>query len=228
MIVLDSVAAGYGDKEIIKDFSIKIRRGEFVSIVGPNGSGKSTLLKTIIGLITARMGTIEFKDKPIGKPADNIRNGLHYLPQGEVIFPDLTVLENISLSWNTVSASRISYVLELIPTLRTILKEKGYNLSGGEKQLTGLARILTLDPEVILLDEPSIGLSPLYADIIMRHIEMINRELNITVLLVEQNVKEALKITKRVVGIKLGKRFFDIEICEHHSLHELLNDLFLS
>lgn len=215
MLKIDGLHTGYGKKPVLFGVSLAVGTGEIVSIVGPNGAGKSTILKAICGLIPAWEGEISFEDQSINgsSPARNVKRGVVFCPQGNRVFDELSVRENLEIGGINLHkkklAVRIDEVLSLFPTLRDRMKQNSGTLSGGEKQMLALARSLITRPKLLLLDEPSLGLSPgLIADAFEK-ICRINREMKTTVVIVEQKVRKVLKISHRVYGIKLGKVAFE-------------------
>jgi branched-chain amino acid transport system ATP-binding protein len=193
--------AGYGDLQILSGVELDVAEGEYVTIVGPNGAGKSTVMKTVFGLTTHMEGTIEFVGEPIhGEPPERIiRKGIGYVPQNDNVFAGLSVRENLEMGayiLDEVPEERIEAVYDRFPILREREDQKAGNLSGGQRQMVAMGRSLMLDPDLLLLDEPSAGLAPdLVADMFDR-IDRIN-DAGTAVLMVEQNAKEALRRCNR-------------------------------
>ena len=191
--------AGYGDLQILSGVELDVAEGEYVTIVGPNGAGKSTVMKTVFGLTTHMEGTIEFVGEPIhGEPPERIiRKGIGYVPQNDNVFAGLSVRENLEMGayiLDEVPEERIEAVYDRFPILREREDQKAGNLSGGQRQMVAMGRSLMLDPDLLLLDEPTEGLAPY----IVRQIERIIEDLNdqgITVLVVEQNIPVALGVS---------------------------------
>lgn len=203
LLKVESVNSGYGEMEILHGVSIEVRKGEIISIIGPNGAGKSTLLKTIFGLLRPTKGRITFKDKEItGLPPNEIvRKGLCYVPQVDNIFPSLTVQENLEMGAfieedPKVISERMEGVYELFPLLRERRRQRVGKMSGGERQMVAIGRALMLDPELLMLDEPSAALAPKLAEMIFAKIREINGR-GVSLLIVEQNAKESLKLAHR-------------------------------
>lgn len=203
LLKVEGVNSGYGEMEILHGVSIEVRKGEIVSIIGPNGAGKSTLLKTIFGLLRPTKGRITFKDKEItGLPPNEIvRKGLCYVPQVDNIFPSLTVQENLEMGAfieedPKVISERMEGVYELFPLLRERRRQRVGKMSGGERQMVAIGRALMLDPELLMLDEPSAALAPKLAEMIFAKIKEINGR-GVSLLIVEQNAKESLKLAHR-------------------------------
>jgi len=211
MLSLHGVESGYGDYTVLRDVSLEIDDSELVSVIGPNGAGKTTLLKTIIGLVKPKKGEITFVGKKItGKPPrDAARMGIGYVPQGGGTFTNMTVEENIEagayiLSDKSIVAQRMRQVLDLFPRLKERLRSKAFTLSGGERQMLLLARALMLDPKLILLDEPSVGLDPKMQSLLYGKIKDL-KESGKTIILVEQNVRKALELANHCYLIEVGR-----------------------
>jgi neutral amino acid transport system ATP-binding protein len=202
LLCTSDVVAGYvPEVDILNGVSIDVAEGEIVTIVGPNGAGKSTLIKTIFGLLTPRTGSISFRGTELAgkKPHDITRQGLSYVPQVDNVFPSLTVEENLEMGAvvrDDDLRPRIEEVLAIFPNLQTKRRLKAGGLSGGERQMVAMGRALMLDPRLLLLDEPSAGLSPVLVDVVFEKIEAINRG-GVAILLVEQSAREALRRSHR-------------------------------
>ena len=200
--------AGYGEVEILHGVSIKVEEGEIVTIIGPNGAGKSTLMKAIFGLIPLKSGDVYFREAKVsGAPPEKmVRLGLSYVPQSDNIFPSLTVQENLEMGGfirRDGLRDRSHQVLELFPDLAGRRRERAGKLSGGQRQMLALARALMLDPQALLLDEPSASLSPKMVDAIFDRISLINRS-GVAILMVEQNARHALQFSKRGYVLAMG------------------------
>lgn len=203
LLKTEEVTSGYGEMEILHGVSIEVQEGEIVSIIGPNGAGKSTLMKTIFGLLKPTQGRITFKDEEItGLPPNEIvRYGLCYVPQVDNVFPSLTVQENLEMGAfieedPKAIASRMEGVYELFPLLRERQRQRLGKMSGGERQMVAIGRALMLNPQLLMLDEPSAALAPKLAEIIFAKIKEINST-GVSLLIVEQNAKESLKLADR-------------------------------
>ncbi len=203
LLKVESVNSGYGEMEILHGVSIEVNEGEIVSIIGPNGAGKSTLMKTIFGLLKPTQGRITFKEEEItGLPPNKIvRKGLCYVPQVDNVFPSLTVEENLEMGAfieddPQVVEERKAQVYELFPLLRERRRQRVGKMSGGERQMVAMGRALMLDPELLMLDEPSAALAPKLAEMIFEKIKEINSA-GVSLLIVEQNAKESLKLADR-------------------------------
>lgn len=210
ILEVESLVAGYGKKQVLGGVSLGVRRGEIVAVIGHNGAGKSTLLKTIFGMIPLWKGQVRYDDQPIKAPEpwSMICAGMTYVPQGNRVFGDLTVRENLEVAGVTaarqVRREGIGRALTQYPVLKARLKQRAASLSGGEKQMLALAMSLVLSPRVILLDEPSLGLAPPLATEALGRIRAISREHGVSILIVEQKVREVLKIADRVCVIRTG------------------------
>lgn len=204
-----SITGGYGSQDILKKVSIRLDRGEIVSIVGPNGAGKSTLMKAVFGLVHIRKGAVVFDGADITKlRADQIvRRGMCYVPQEYNVFPSLSVRENLEMGGFIRSgdvSDDVARVMELFPPLEEKAKQSAGTLSGGQRQMVAIGRALMLDPAVLLLDEPSAGLSPLFVDEIFDRVKAIN-ETGVGILMVEQNARRALELSHRGYVLAMGR-----------------------
>jgi neutral amino acid transport system ATP-binding protein len=202
------LVAGYGEVDILHGVSITVRRGEMVAVIGPNGAGKSTLLKAIFGLLPVRAGSVSVGGLEVrGKQPDElVRDGLSYVPQVDNVFPSLTVQENLQMGAfvrRDGVEERMDEVYRLFPDLAPRRRQNAGKLSGGQRQMLALARALMLDPSVLLLDEPSAGLSPMMVSAIFERIQKINAG-GTAILLVEQNAREALTVCQRGYVLAMG------------------------
>lgn len=203
------IVAGYGEVDILHGVSVTVHSGEMVAIIGPNGAGKSTLLRTIFGLLDARGGQVRLKGEDITNRAPDqlVLRGLSYVPQVDNVFPSLTILENLEMGAFVRQdglAERLDRVFSLFPDLTNRRGEKAGKLSGGQRQMLALGRALMLDPDVLLLDEPSASLSPKMVELIFDRINLINSE-GTGILLVEQNANEALSACDRGYVLAMGE-----------------------
>ena len=210
LLTLDGVTAGYGGGDILKGVSFHVAANEIMCIVGPNGSGKSTLLSTISGILRPRRGQIDFRgDSLVGlAPRQIITKGVVLVPQAHSLFPEMTVRENVEMGAFTVRDSalvrrRRDEVEELFPLVRERARDKAGSLSGGQQRLVELARSLMLDPALIVLDEPSIGLDPPTRRMVFHMIRVMNEQ-GRTILLVEQNARAGLKLSTRGLVLENG------------------------
>jgi len=211
MLKLEAVHAAYGNIRALRGISLSVERGEIVTMIGANGAGKTTTLKTILGVLRARQGRILFEEERIDglPPHQVVQRGIASSPEGRRIFSRMTVLENLELgAFARTDAANVrrdtEWVLTLFPRLRERLGQKGGTLSGGEQQMLAIGRALMARPRVLLLDEPSMGLSPILVQIIFSIIRDINRE-GTAILVVEQNARMALSVAHRGYVIQTGE-----------------------
>ena len=203
--------AGYGQKIVLRDIALTVEGGKIVALIGSNGAGKSTLLKVLVGIIKIPTGSISLNGTKSTNqsPEWNVRNGMSFLPQGNRVFDELSVIENIEIGGYLLGKgelnSSIQSVLDLFPDLKDRAKQNAGKLSGGEKQELALARALILKPKVLLMDEPSLGLSPKLVTKAFQTIRDINVRFGATILIVEQKVKEVLKIVHHVYALRMGE-----------------------
>jgi branched-chain amino acid transport system ATP-binding protein len=211
ILELEGVVAGYGKMTILNETSFGARRGAITTIIGPNGAGKSTVFKAIFGLIPVRAGRVAFEGEDVTnlKPRQLLERGICYVPQGRNIFPELSVRHNLELGATALRArsevrERMAAAMDRFPMLRTKADAQASTLSGGQQKLLEIARGLLLDPKLILIDEPSIGLSPILAREVLAIVRQL-RESGVTVLMVEQNAKSALEISDDGIVLELGR-----------------------
>jgi len=222
-VTFSGVFAGYGGGDVLKDVAFSVPKGGITTIVGPNGSGKSTLLKTVSGLVRPRLGEIMFKGQNlVGLNARQIlRLGVVQVPQNHSLFKEMTVEENVELGAflvkdRSVIASRLKTIKEMFPIVAERANDKAGALSGGQQRLVEFARCLMLEPELVVLDEPSMGLDPKTLKVMFATVKMMN-EAGRTVLLVEQNARQALKMSHYGVVLENG------HVRLSGSGHEVLN-----
>ena len=214
MLEIRELETGYGKKQVLFGLSLEVLKGEIVALIGPNGAGKSTVLKAVCGLIPAWKGKILFEGVSTNgsTPAQNVARGITFAPQGSRVFDSLTVMENLDIGGFQLSRKelreRIDMVLAMFPNLRERMKQDAGKLSGGEQQMLAIARALVPRPKLLMLDEPSLGLSPGLVSSVFKKIVEINQEAGVTILIVEQKVREVLDICHRVYSLKLGKVAF--------------------
>ena len=209
LLTISGLAAGYGSTEVLRDIDLAVDAGEIVAILGANGAGKSTLNRTISGVVRATRGTIRFADRAIERetPATIVGHGLIHVPEGRCIFPNLTVKENLDLGGYRRArdhrAENRERIFTIFPRLAERHAQRAGTLSGGEQQMLAIGRGLMAEPRLLILDEPSLGLSPLLVEELFTLIRRLNGE-GITVLLVEQNVMQSLEIASRAYVLENG------------------------
>lgn len=213
LLTVDNVVAGYSTEDVILDhLSIRVLPNETTVILGPNGSGKSTTLRAIIGLIDVRSGGITFKGRDITSLTPHERSGLGLamLPQGHTVFPEMTVEENLLLGgWNfgrdrAALDAAFERTIEEYPLLGEVKNKKAGLLSGGQQRLLEVARLMLPDPELVIIDEPSVGLAPIFVDEVYEHVENV-KEKGKTVLIVDQNVQAAVDLADYVYILEFGR-----------------------
>ena len=211
ILTVDNLVGGYGKMTILNGTTFAVPRGAITTVIGPNGAGKSTVFKAIFGLLKMREGRIFFKDREITGlgPRKLLNAGICYVPQGRNLFPELSVRHNIELG--AVSAergididARIESSLSLFPALQRKLTQQASTLSGGEQKQLEIARSLLLDPELVLIDEPSIGLSPLMVQQTFKILQSL-RDRGVSILMIEQNARSALEISDHAIVLELGQ-----------------------
>ena len=203
--------SGYGKLTVLNETSFRVARGAITTVIGPNGAGKSTVFKAVFGLLPVERGRIAFdgRDTTNLEPRRLLELGVTYVPQGRNVFPELSVLDNLELGLTaaaprTDAAARIEAVLERFPMLRAKARAQASTLSGGQQKILEVARSLLLEPKLLLIDEPSIGLSPL---LVQQTFDILRdlRARGISILMVEQNAKRALEISDYGVVLELGR-----------------------
>ena len=233
MLQIRKLDTGYGKKQVLFGLSMEVRNGDVVALIGPNGAGKSTVLKAVCGLIPTWSGKICFDGTATNgsTPAQNVARGLTFAPQGNRVFTDLTVMENLEIGGFQLPRKelrrRIVQVVEMFPILKDRAKQDAGDLSGGEQQMLALARALVAKPKLLMLDEPSLGLSPNLVRNVFEKIAEINRDTGVSILIVEQKVREVLRICTRVYSLKLGRLAFDGTPEELRDDKAKLKELFL-
>jgi len=211
LLDVNNLHASYGSVDVLHGISLTVNKREVVSIVGANGAGKSTLINTLSGVVKAKSGSITFAGKTLNRlsPATIARSGLRQVPEGRRMFADLPVEDNLRLGGYGRKPADIQkdleMVFELFPRLRERRQQAAGTLSGGEQQMVAIGRAMLGRPELLMLDEPSMGLAPLVTAEIFRLIGVMQREMKIAVLLVEQNARSALKMSDRAYVLSLGR-----------------------
>jgi branched-chain amino acid transport system ATP-binding protein len=211
ILTLEGVTAGYGKMTILNGTTARIRRGGITTVIGPNGAGKSTMFKVIFGLLPVRAGKVSFAGGEITNcsPRKMLDAGLVYIPQGRNIFPELTVFHNLELGGTALSRptdlpDRIESIMQRFPMLNEKAHAQASTLSGGQQKILEIARGLLLNPKLILIDEPSIGLSPIMVQDVFSILKEL-KEKGVTILLIEQNAKQALQISDYGIVLEQGQ-----------------------
>ncbi len=212
MLRIEALSAGYSAIPVLSEVSIRVDAGQFVAIVGPNGAGKSTLFKTISGIVRPSAGSIAFEDTDLlsVKPARRAHLGIAHVPEGRQVFPSLTVMENLEMGAITEAGRRdwkqnIGRIFEWLPVLAERRDQFAGTLSGGQQQMLAIGRGLASSPKLLMLDEPSMGLSPAIADFIFEQLIEIRRQSKLTIVLVEQRVAEALESADHGYVLEAGR-----------------------
>jgi branched-chain amino acid transport system ATP-binding protein len=211
ILALEGVVCGYGRLTVLNETSFKAARGAITTIVGPNGAGKSTVFKAVFGLLPVQRGRIAFEGRDIANHAPRrlLELGITYVPQGRNVFPELSVLHNLELGLTAArresdAAGRVEAMLERFPMLREKARAQASTLSGGQQKLLEIARGLLLEPKLMLIDEPSIGLSPRLVGETFEILQGLRAQ-GVSILMVEQNAKRALEISDFGVVLELGR-----------------------
>lgn len=211
MLEVENLSAAYGMVQILRGVNFKVEEKEIVSIIGPNGAGKTTLVKTIMGFLKPQTGAVKFKGEEIGKlpTYEIVKKGLTMIPEGREIFPRMTIEENLMLGAYTIKdKAKIKEskekVYEIFPVLKKKEKALAQTLSGGEQQMLVICRSLMSNPQMLILDEPSLGLAPIIVEKVLDTVRTINEE-GVTILLVEQNIHDSLGVADRGYVLEEGK-----------------------
>jgi ABC-type branched-subunit amino acid transport system ATPase component len=216
LLQVQDVYAGYQDFDILKGVNLHVSPGEIACVIGPNGAGKSTLFKAVYGFIKVRLGQVWFDGQDVTgyRPQDMLKAGITIVPQMRSVFPQMTVYENLELGMYLERdrrriEHRIDYILDLFPRLAERAKQKAGTMSGGEQRMLEIGRALMLEPKLVLIDEPSAGLAPVITTAILRNVLRLNREIGLTVLMIEQNAHQVLQISDRGYVLELGKNSYE-------------------
>jgi ABC-type branched-subunit amino acid transport system ATPase component len=216
LLTVSDVYAGYLDFDILKGVDLEVHRGEIVCVIGPNGAGKSTVFRAIYGLIPIRKGIVTFKDMDITDytPQDVLRNGISIVPQLRSVFPQMTVYENLELGMYVERdkarvRARVDVILDLFPRLAERRNQAIGTMSGGEQRMLEIGRALLLEPDMVLMDEPSAGLAPSITKAIFEHIQRLNEDIGLTILMIEQNARQGLEASHRGYVLELGQNTYE-------------------
>ena len=211
LLILDRVFAGYGKMSILNGTTARVRRGAVTTVIGPNGAGKSTMFKAVFGLLPVRSGSVTFDGRDVTNlpPRALLDAGIVYIPQGRNIFPELSVRHNLELGGVALTdqarlASRMEAIMRRFPMLKEKASKQASTLSGGQQKMLELARGLLLDPKLVLIDEPSIGLSPVMVQEVFSILKEL-RDKGVTILLIEQNAKQALQMSDYGLVLEQGQ-----------------------
>lgn len=216
LLEMKEVDSSYVKRPVLKKLSINVDQGEMIALLGHNGAGKTTALRNMFGLHKPSSGQIHFNDEDVTNmsPNKHVLKGMAFVPQGHNVFPTLTVRENLKLGCYHVKNSKaiedlIEEVYELFPILKERQKQLAGTMSGGQQQMLALGIALMSKPKILLLDEPSTGLAPVLVERVLEVVQKINKEKGMSIILVEQNVKDALKVTDRVYVLKRGEVIYE-------------------
>ena len=215
MLEIEKIETGYGKKQVLFGLSLEVRSSEVVALIGPNGAGKSTVLNAVCGMLPVWNGELRFNGDVINgsTPTKNVTKGITFAPQGSRVFADLTVKENLEIGGFQLRRnefkSNIAQMYQMFPVLKERARQEAGKLSGGEQQMLALARALIPRPKLLMLDEPSLGLSPNLVKDVFGKIVEINRECGVSILIVEQKVREVLEISTKVYSMKLGRVVYE-------------------
>ena len=233
LLQLNNISISFGGVKALTDVSVNLDEGEIIVLMGPNGAGKSTVLKSMFGVYKRDKGTIFWHDQAIEPVAhEMVKRGISYVPQGRQIFRSLSVRENLEMGGITIESKsilkeRIDEVLELFPDLKTKINSASGSLSGGQQQMLAIARGLITDPKVLLLDEPSLGLSPKLVKMVFAKVKEINDKRGTAIVIVEHNIKSILEIVDRAYLLDKGK-LVTVDTPQNIMNSTLLEDVFMA
>lgn len=228
---ISGLRAGYGQLDILNGVDLDVRQGQFVALMGPNGAGKSTLLKTLFGMTTHKGGSIRWAGQDLAgaTPRKILSTGIAFVPQGRCNFPEMSVEENLQMAAYTLRDEGVktdrAYVYDLFPILKERRRTLAGNMSGGEQQLLEMAMAVILRPKILLIDEPSVGLSPQAITKVFDELKRLH-DGGRTILLVEQNTKKAMQVAERAVVLRLGQVIWDCPCAD--ITHDELGELFMT
>jgi ABC-type branched-subunit amino acid transport system ATPase component len=212
LLELEGLYAGYGDADIVRGLDLRVEDKEVVCIIGPNGAGKSTVFSVIYGFLPVRRGSIRLRGRDVtgSSPREMLHHGITVVPQERSLFPQMTVVENLEMGMYLERdrrriRRRIDYVLDLFPDLAERPSQEAGTMSGGEQRMLEIGRALMWKPQLLLMDEPSAGLAPRIATVVLEIVLRLNRQLGLAVLLIEQNARLGLRISDRGCILELGR-----------------------
>jgi len=212
LLTVENLSAGYGDMQVLFDINLNVEEGEVISLVGSNGAGKTTILRIISGFLPVKTGTITYLGQDLlkTKPEERAELGVSHIPQGRGILGTLTVKENLIMGAYPKKARKtahteIEHAYNRFPKLRERQNQKAGSLSGGEQQMLAIARALMIHPKLLMLDEPSLGLAPIVVENVFEIISRISKEEGVSILIVEQNLVQALSVANRAYVLETGK-----------------------
>ena len=213
LLAASDIYGGYGGADILNGVSLRVEPGEIVTVAGANGAGKSTFIKALAGLVTIRSGTVRFNGKDITgiAPENAARIGISYVPQEHNVFTSMSVTENLEMGAFLRSddySGQLENIFTLFPRLRERRSQPVWQMSGGERQMVAMGRALMVEPKLLMLDEPTAGLSPLFMDQVFEQVKQINA-LGIGILMVEQNAKQALAVSDRGYVLAMGRNRYE-------------------
>ena len=215
LLSIRGLHAGYQDVDILKGIDLDVHAGEIVCVIGPNGAGKSTVFKAVYGLIGVRRGTVVFDGREITglRPQAVLEAGIAIVPQLRSVFPQMTVLENLEMGMylerdTARIRERIAYVMDLFPRLAERRTQMAGTMSGGEQRMLEIGRSLMLEPKMVMMDEPSAGLAPGISRAIFENVRRLNRDIGLTVLMIEQNARQGLETSHRGYVLELGRNTY--------------------
>lgn len=216
LLEIKDLYAGYQKLDILQGVNIYVEPGEVVCVIGPNGAGKSTVFKALYGFIKVRKGQILFDNRDVTnlRPQDLLKAGISIVPQLRSVFPQMTVLENLEMGMylernKSRVKKRINEIFEMFPRLAERAKQHAGTMSGGEQRMLEIGRSLMPNPKLLLMDEPSAGLAPLITETIFQQVAYLNKELGLTVLMIEQNARQGLEISNRGYVLQLGTNSYE-------------------
>ena len=216
LLEVQDIYAGYQDFDILQGVSLFVIPGEIVCVIGPNGAGKSTVFKALYGFVKVRRGRVLFNDREIthARPQEMLRAGVAIVPQLRSVFPQMTVFENLEMGMflerdSKLIHKRIQDIFDLFPRLAERAKQIAGTMSGGEQRMLEIGRAWMVEPKLLLMDEPSAGLAPLITKMIFGQIQRLNKEIGLTVLMIEQNARQGLEISDRGYVLELGKNTYE-------------------